>query len=168
MTDHAKRWSVPPERLLFAGRRIAFDQVPNALEDLRLIDDVKQPAPSILATLAVWSRERALLIHISEDGASVRAGGDTDLGVIALRLWNPLEAERSSLPRSRRGVCDGARSAQRSVPTRGFRGGGGRRNLRCGGPRGGTQRLADQQCGNHLPWRDVQIRGLRNQHDAAG
>src|ERR1017187_4512785 len=95
---------------LFAGRRIALDQVPNALEDLRLIDDIEQPAPPILAALAVRARKRALLIHIAEDGVGVGAGGDPDLGVIALGLWNPLEAKGSPFPRPGYGVFDGTRS----------------------------------------------------------
>src|SRR6266704_376016 len=72
--------------------RVALDQVPHASEERNVVDDVEQPASTVLAALAFRRPERALLVHIAENGIRMNTGGDSDFGVIPFWFSHPFEA----------------------------------------------------------------------------
>src|ERR1700693_4717066 len=60
------RCPLSPRRSLRRGAA-AFDKIPHCAGEGSIVDDIKKPASTVLAALAIGSRERALLVHISED-----------------------------------------------------------------------------------------------------
>ena len=51
----------------------AFDQVAHAAEKLGIVNDVEQSTAAVLTALAIWSRERPLLVHVAENCIGVTA-----------------------------------------------------------------------------------------------
>ena len=88
---------------------IAGNQVVEAVVKRLIIHDKEHASATVLATAAVWTRQRALLVQVTKNRIGVSAGrGDADLGVIAIRRRGPDESEFHIVEGSRRGDLDGA------------------------------------------------------------
>ncbi len=70
--------------------RCTLDQIGNAGRLILVIHHIEQPAPAILAALAVRPIERSLLIHIAEDRIEVTLGGNADLRMVPVLLRDSL------------------------------------------------------------------------------
>lgn len=149
-------------------RRRAGDQLRDIAVEFLVFEYIEKSAASVLAATAIGARERTLLIHIAEDGIGIGAGGGyADLGMVEVRAQAAGEAECLALPMSGGGDFNRARFAKRWVPAADGRGFGGRLDFRVGPPGGSPQGNSTKNGGDHLPWRNMQVRGFRDQHDTA-
>src|SRR5271157_918101 len=131
----------PAGGALLRGRGPALDQVRDSAMKLIVFDDEEKPPAAVLATVAIWSGQRPLLVHVPENGIRMRAGRHTDLGVIAFGFSHPFQSDRHSGPSPSRRDLDCARLAKRPIPTPDFRARSRCRDLRPDPPARHSQRL---------------------------
>src|SRR5437660_12713709 len=92
---------MPEQSMCFWGGLAGY-QILDAIMQLWIVYYIEQPAAAVLAAFAFWRHQRALLVHVSENGISVAACGHSDFGMIPFGFSHTLETERLSLPGSRR------------------------------------------------------------------
>ncbi len=100
------------------GCCVPLDQVPQRLEQGRVVHHIEEPTPTVLATRALRPVDSALLVHVAEYRVVMIARyGDSYLCMIAICTRSSGQGEFDIFPFARGRYLNGPRCAKGIVPT---------------------------------------------------